>query len=178
MTSTGAIIMSAFGVIWWVVGLRATGQPSLLTYGVPLAVAVAITAACLRGRVAEPETDEERRRRGRLVGIASAAEGVAIFIVVNVLVNVGLRDEVAPAIALIVGLHFLPLARWLPARPYYVTAATLAALGLGGFLIQSPERRLALVSAGAACTLWVTSLAAAWQRRPAKVSRDTRRPAA
>lgn len=166
MTSTGAIIMSAFGVIWWVVGFRASGQPSLLTYGVPLAAAVAITVACLRGRAAEPET-EESKRRDRIVGIASAAEGVAIFVVANVLVNVGRRDEVAPAMALIVGLHFLPLARWLPARPYYLTAATLVALALAGFLIPSPELRLALVSAGAACTLWITSLAAVWRRRPA-----------
>lgn len=157
--------MGAFGVIWWVVGFRASGQPTLLTYGVPLAVAVAIIAACLRGDGAEPEADSESKRRNRLVGIASAAEGVAIFIVVNVLVNVGWNDEVAPAIALIVGLHFLPLARWLPARPYYVTAATLIALGLAGVLIQSPGRRLALVSAGAACILWMTSLAAAWRRR-------------
>lgn len=166
MTSTGAIIMSVFGVIWWIVGLRASGQPSLLIYGVPLAAAVAVAAAFLRGRAAEPETVESKRR-DRLVGIASAAEGVAIFVVANVLVNVGQRDEVAPAVALIVGLHFLPLARWLPARPYYVTAVTLVALALAGFLIASPELRLALVSAGAACTLWVTSLAAAWRRRPA-----------
>lgn len=167
MTRTGSIIMGAFGVIWWVVGLRASGQPSLLTYLIPLAVAAAIAVVCLRGRRAEPETDEESRRRGRLVGIASAAEGVAIFVAVNVLVNVGLRDEVAPTIALIVGLHFLPLARWLPARPYYVTAGVLVALGLVGLLIPNTERRLALVSAGAACTLWLTSLAAAWRPRSA-----------
>lgn len=158
--------MSAFGVIWWIVGLRASGSSSLLTYGVPLAVAVAIIVACLRGRAAEPET-EESKRRDRLVGIASAAEGVAIFVVANALVNIGRRDEIAPALALIVGLHFLPLARWLPARPYYVTAATLLALGLAGFLIPSPGWRLALVSAGAASTLWITSLVAAWRRQPA-----------
>src|SRR4051812_42026322 len=124
--------MSAFGVIWWVVGLRASGQPALLTYGVPLAAAVAITAACLRGGAAEPVAEGESKRRDRLVGIASAAEGVVIFVVANILVNVGWKDQVAPAIALIVGLHFLPLARWLPARSYYVTAAALVALGLAG----------------------------------------------
>src|SRR3982751_773868 len=110
LTRTGAIIMGAFGVIWWVVGFRASGQPSLLTYGVPSAVAVAIAAICFRGGAAEPESEDESKRRGRLVGIASAAEGVAMFVVANVLMNVGWKDAVAPAMALIVGLHFLPLA--------------------------------------------------------------------
>ena len=69
-----------------------------------------------RGRRSAPP--EERRRRGRIVGIASALEGVAIFAAASVLVNLGRRDLIAPAVAIIVGVHFLPLARWFPAPIY------------------------------------------------------------
>jgi uncharacterized protein len=52
--------------------------------------------------------------------MAVAAERVrretGLPIGVNVLANVGLRQFTAPLIAIIVGLHFVPLARWLPER--------------------------------------------------------------
>lgn len=160
MSPTGAIIMSVFAAIWWIAGIRASGHGSPLACGVGAAVAGAIIAAALRaGARVQPRDPAEKQRRDRLVGIASAIEGVAIFVVANVLVNLGLRAWVAPAVAVIVGLHFVPLAARLPAPAYYATAALLVALGGAGALMHDPAARTLAVSAGAAVVLWFTSLA-------------------
>jgi hypothetical protein len=161
MSPAGSIIMSVFAAIWWIVGIRASGHGSPLAYAVGAAAAASIVAAATRAQARrEPEDADEKRRRDRLVAFASAGEGVAIFLVVNVLVNIGLRDYVAPAIALIVGLHFLPLAWRLPAPPYFVTAALLTVIAAAGAMIHAPAERLLVVSTGAAAILWLTSLLA------------------
>ena len=66
---------------------------------------------------------------------------------------------IAPAGAIIVGLHFVPLARWLPARLYYATAALLTAAGVAGFFIADVKPRVVIVSIGAASVLWLTCAA-------------------
>ncbi len=159
MTNTGAIIMGVFAAIWWLVGVRASGYASPLTYGIPILVTglIVIAALRLRGRHRfEQASPEEEARRGRLVGIASGGEGLAIFVAMIVLGNLGLSDYAAPVIAIIVGLHFVPLARWLPAHLYYGTSALLIVLGVCGFALRAPDRRLLIVSVGAACVLWLT----------------------
>ena len=173
MTVTGALIMGFFATVWWVVGLWAAGHGPALLYPVPLVVAAALGSAAWyvvrHGGAAPNEADmAEEARRGRLVGWASAAEGLAIFVAANVLGNSGHRDAIAPVIALIVGAHFIPLARGLPAPAYYATAVALAALGLAGLGVTDLSTRLTLVSAGAAGVLWLTSASAlhrAWRPR-------------
>ena len=152
--------MGVFAALWWLVGVRVSGHASPLTYGIPLFVTGLIAIAALRGRDRfEQVPPDEHARRGRLVGIASGVEGLAILLAVNVLANIGQRDYAAPVIAIIVGLHFVPLAQRLPARLYYGTAALLIVLGICGFAIRLPNQRLLIVSVGAACVLWLTCVA-------------------
>jgi hypothetical protein len=175
MTNTGAIIMGVFAAIWWLVGVRASGHASPLTYSIPILVTGLIFVAALRGRHHfEQVSPEEDARRGRLVGIASGGEGLAIFLAMIVLGNLGLRDYAAPVIAIIVGLHFVPLARWLPAHLYYGTSALLIVLGVCGLAIRAPDRRLLIVSVGAACVLWLTCVLVLGR---ARVMRDDQRDA-
>lgn len=171
MTITGALILGVFATIWWVVGLQFAGHSPALVYPLPLAVAATLGWLALRlarqQRVAPgPVGDSaEQARRDRLVRWASAAEGVAIFVVAGiVLPTIGHREATASAIALIVGAHFVPLARGLPAPAYYVTAAALTGLGIAGFGVADVGARITLVSAGAASVLWLT---AAWSLRRA-----------
>jgi len=58
------------------------------------------------------ETDlAEEKRMGKWFGIIMGAEGLGIFIGINVVVNLGYPQLTIPVIALVVGLHFFPLAR-------------------------------------------------------------------
>jgi hypothetical protein len=184
VTITGALIMGLFATVWWIVGLRAAGHGPALVY--PLPLVVALTLGCVawrltRGERATPGVDgdaAEQARRDRLVVWASAAEGLAIFLVAAVLLpSTGHRDATSPAIALIVGAHFVPLARGLPAAAYYVTAAALIGLGLVGFGIANVGVRITLVSAAAAVVLWLTAAAALQRAHGPRTSR-VRSPAA
>ncbi|HEX5433710.1 MAG TPA: hypothetical protein VFY05_05700 [Candidatus Angelobacter sp.] len=156
MNRNGAIIvLSFFAVIWWIVGASQLPRGSVLISAIGIVIS-GVFVAFDRRRGVQPATREERKRRGRIVGIASGVEGVAIVAAVNVLVRMGRRDLIAPAVAIIVGLHFLPLARWLPARIYYLTAALLVAVGLGGALVQAGPVRILAVGMGAAAILWLS----------------------
>ena len=169
MSTTGALILAFFATIWWVVGLRAAGHGSALVYPVPAlaaaVLAVVYWAGTRRGGAARPDGDAARAaadaaRRGRIVGWASGAEGVAIFLAAVVLGKTGHQNALAPVVALIVGAHFVPLARGLPAPAYYATAAALAVLGVAGLAIADLPTRLTVVCAGAAAVLWLTAVSA------------------
>ena len=166
MTATGVMIMSVFAAIWWVIGGRASGYPAVVAYGVPLLVTGTMLAlAWRRSPSGDPEPGPDTS--GRVIGIASAAEGVLILVAVIVLDNAGRADWKIPVIAIIVGLHFLPIARWLPARSYYLTAALLVAVGAIGLALPAGRQRTTVVTVGAACILWLTSAAVVYRLRNA-----------
>jgi hypothetical protein len=76
---------------------------------------------------------------------------------VNVLENLHHDDLVFPAIVIIVGLHFLPLARGLPRPSYYATGAALIFTGLAALLLRAEQRPMT-VGMSAALILWATSV--------------------
>lgn len=168
MNTGGAIvIMSAFAAIWWVVGAAQSGRGSLMMYAIGIVIS-GLMVALAWGRDVRSAPPEERKRRGRIVGIASAVEGVAIIAAVSVLVNLGRRDLIAPAVAIIVGVHFLPLARWLPAPIYYFTGGLLVAVGMAGAVVQDLPARVLTIGIGAASVLWLSCgvvLLRAYQRK-------------
>jgi hypothetical protein len=103
----------------------------------------------------------------------SAIEGVAIFVVANLLVRTHHSDARFPAIAVIVGLHFLPLARGIPLRTYYTTGVVLIAIGAAGLALSDPARSL-FVGLGCACVLWATGAYRLWEARKAEKIDSTR----
>jgi hypothetical protein len=170
VTAAGAMIMSVFAAIWWVVGGRASGFPAAIAFGVPLLVTGTILVLAWRRSSSSPSA-QAPNAGGRVVGIASAVEGVLILVAVNVLINTGHADWTAPVIAIIVGLHFLPIAKWLPARSYYVTAALLVAVGAIGLALPAGRPRTTGVTVGAACILWLTSTVVLYGLRKAPGTR-------
>jgi hypothetical protein len=158
MDPTGAIVMSAFGAIWFAVGVAAA-KTSPILYGIALSVPAIVIVLALRQHSRLPQrSEEESRRVGRLIGIVSGIEGGAIFVGALVLANTGQRGFIAPMVAMVVGAHFVPLARALPARSYYGTAAILVAIGIAGCFVGGDRMRVFLVCMGAASTLWLTSI--------------------
>ena len=118
----GSIIMSFFAVIWWLAGTLNSSWSPIILFGIPAAVLVFLFIIGKKGSNFPFErSEEEGRRIGRLVGITSGVEGILIFLAVNILDNIGKSELLAAVVAIIVGLHFFPLARWIPAKLYYYT---------------------------------------------------------
>lgn len=81
-------------------------------------------------KVKSEEDKAEEKRMGKWFGIIFAGEGLGIFIAINIVTNLGHPELTIPAIALVVGLHFYPLA-WLFRRTidyYLATWSTLVAI--------------------------------------------------
>jgi hypothetical protein len=158
MRSTGAIVMSAFAALWGFLALHLSGQVVWMQ-AVPIAVSgVLILAALATGRHAVPPAPEERRRIGRAVMLWSAVEGVVIFGGVNVLRNTGHTDWTTAFIAVVVGLHFFPLARSLRVPLYWLTGLGLIGVAAAGLvLVPSGVAQDAAIGLGCAVVLWLTA---------------------
>ena len=147
-------VLCFFAAIWAVAGVLVDGAPTWWI-GPPIVLSAAILIFALRragGR------QESAPHVGRLIGIWSAVEGVAMFVAANVLVNLHLRQAIMPVFAIIVGLHFLPLARGIPARLYYATGAGLIVVGIAA-LMAPPWHLPLLVGGAAAAILWASAAA-------------------
>jgi hypothetical protein len=147
------VVLNLFAALWAWAGLRLSGvAPGLCL--VPVAVSLALLAWGWRGAGLVPARG---KHVGKVVGLWTAMELVALFITANVLENVHRPDLLLPFGAIIVGLHFFPLARGIPVRLYHATGAGLVLTGLLGLVLPPFERPLA-VGLGAAVVLWATAL--------------------
>jgi hypothetical protein len=90
------------------------------------------------------EMGREQKRMGMMFGIIFGGEGVLIFAAVNVLNNLQLGEYVISAIAAIVGLHFLPLARLYRLPMYYVVGGIMTAAALVSLALPASIRMSAL----------------------------------
>jgi len=105
------------------------------------------------------ETPEDRRRSRQFLYIFGT-EGLAILVAKNVLVNMNLDYLFIPSVALIVGVHFFPLARVFKSRLHYIVAAWTTLVGIIGLalIIQKtipPNNAIAIVGIG--CALATTA---------------------
>lgn len=162
----GLVLMAVFTTAWCANTLGtwpgALGT-SITAVGVIAAVWFVVTAVRLvrrRGRASTSMTaDEQRRQRrsGMAFGWVVTLEAVLVVVAANVLNSIGRPDLVLPAIALVVGLHFYPMARIFARSIDTWLATALSAVGLAGLLVlllTDADRDLVwgLVAVGAALT--------------------------
>jgi hypothetical protein len=76
----------------------------------------------------------EGKRMGMWFGIIFGAEGLLIFVGINIVVNLGYPDLTIPTIALVVGLHFFPLGKVFKRTIDYYLASWSTIVALFGFL--------------------------------------------
>lgn len=161
----GACVLAPFGLLWGLVassGLPPSGQwpgravAVLLTVGV-LALVLKPTRGGRDERVRRQPGDWQKR-----VGLVNLAELAAIVLVVLAFAGAGVPQLVPPVVCLVVGLHFVPLARLFDQPEYRSTAGGLALGGLAGLAVlavgPSQEASRVVVGAIAAGTLWATSV--------------------
>lgn len=81
---------------------------------------------------------------------------LGLFLVANIVINLHRPDLLLPSMALVVGLHFLPIALIAGFRPYFVLGMAPIAAAIMGFFVGAPTggRLTGFMAAGA---LWLAS---------------------
>jgi hypothetical protein len=181
----GILVCAGFGALWACSGLSAW---PLGVAGMAYAVVVAIAgtlaivgiglvrngrrAASARASADLPSS-APARRTGWWFTVVLVAEIIAMNILAWLLVGHDLTRYLLPGIAIIVGLHFYPLA-WLFRAPHYRVTATLMTLaglvGVAAMLHGAAAHPVnAVVDGVCALTLWTTGFVS-WRRAAAAVA--------
>lgn len=164
----GVIIMGLFGCLWLLWGLSAL---NLRVPAIVVAVAAFGVSLWIRGfallrtgsqtiKKSAPLTahgKREQSRMGRTFGLIFGAEGLLIFLAVNVLNNMHLGEYAVSAIASIVGLHFLPLAR-LYRRPMYTVVGIIMVVAALLSLAVPASLRTGTLALTMSAILWITCM--------------------
>lgn len=159
----GALIYAFVSTLWIVIAVFFGGVNNALVVGTAvLLIALLIVAAILTmhqaGKSDLPQ--EFSAEMGKWFGIIFAAEGIGIGVGIGILVTLGLADWIAPWVALVVGLHFFPLAHLHKLLFDYVLGAAILLLVAGTVLFASMDRWASVIGLGTVVFLWL----AGWGR--------------
>lgn len=143
-TALGLVVMAFFTVMWsantlggWPASV-AVPIVALAVAGAALFIVQAVRLLRARSRFPaelSPQDQERAKRQGGAYGMIFGIEGVAIFVAVGVLNAVGAPRYIVPIIAMIVGLHFYPMARVFRRRLDLYPATWASLVGLAGVLV-------------------------------------------
>jgi hypothetical protein len=170
----GALFMTFFGAFWASFSAFVLGpwQRVLLLLVVGL-ISIALAGAAVRllrqARHLPSSTSEEARARGKAQGrrffLVFGVEFVSIFLAAYLLGIAGFDGFIPPVIALIVGLHFIPLAAVFGVRLYYPTGILISSVAvvalvamLFGVTLGGEFGWAVMVGMSTALILWVTAL--------------------
>jgi hypothetical protein len=141
-SARGALICASFGSAWMYWAVVFSGNPAPLWFLIATVPAVALIAcAILRVRAVRhlpssaAELEHSRAFRKFFwvdVGIEWGLSVIAVF----TLARFGRFDLIPQALGVIIGLHFLPLAKIFRAPHYYWTGGVMVIAALGSFLIH------------------------------------------
>jgi hypothetical protein len=179
----GVLIMTFFGSFWALmttIALSAGQRIWLITAVVVVTIPLAYYAITLlrTARQLPKNSSPEGRARGLAMrrGFAIVG-GIEVFtiVVANIWLDRAGHDELIPlAIALLVGIHFLPLASIFEVRAYFWTGIAmtlLAAIALiaifVGWTLGDPYAWSVIVGLGNAIILWLTALYVLYAARQA-----------
>lgn len=166
----GALFFAIFGGLWLLIGCDLADRLGWMSMALVLALALILVltaAGVIRKRRdamrAFRQTPESRRMR-RQFRLINAGQWVMAIAAVFLLHRFELDAWTAPAIMLIVGLHFLPLAQVFRYRPHYLTGVILIVTALVYPVVSpgGPASPIGCLIAG--ITLWASAL---WSLRPA-----------
>jgi hypothetical protein len=76
-------------------------------------------------------------KAARVIMWSSIGEGIGLFLASNIVINLQRPEWLMPAMALVVGAHFIPIARAVPFRPFLALGAALMLAGAVGFVVPS-----------------------------------------
>ena len=148
MSFFGAVFASLTLYWQWHLSGVALALPFLVFILTSLAASYVIRAP---GEGIKPTPKEERA-----IMWSSIGEGVGLFLAANIVINLHRPDLLLPSMALVVGLHFLPIAFAAGFRPFYVLGTALVVAAIMGFIVEAPTggEVTGFMAAGA---LWLAS---------------------
>ena len=132
----GAMFLTLFGAGWLTLWSMKAFGPHLVSLAPVWLGVLAMLAFCvmqyrkLRGRGGAEQPSPMRQRIKRQFRIINVVQWVCIFLAIKLLTRSGLSAWIVPAVMLIVGLHFFPIAHLFHYPPYHVTALALVVLAL------------------------------------------------
>ena len=161
--AVGAMFFSLFGGAW--IGLwsyRAHGFNPILVALIALAAlglfAWALTTYNQNKGAIVDDSDPAKKKAEKVFHLVNAAQWGLILVVGNVLNNLGHGDWVLAAVIIIVGLHFLPLARVFHYPIHTYTGLALVAWGAGYPFLQSQGAASPVGCLGAGLLLWASAI--------------------
>jgi hypothetical protein len=169
MGAWGAIIMSFFGALFAALTLAFELHWRGIMLGLPYLAFVAIALAALLALRLPGEGIAPSKQAEKVIMWSSIAEGIGLFVAAQTTISLGHREMLLPAMALVVGLHFLPMARAIPFRPFYGLGFALLAASAAGFAIGGTTGAELAGFAGA-IALWTASLLAIGRERQARAA--------
>lgn len=159
----GILVLTAFGALWL---LMAANFAYVLDWrawlGVGLGTAALAAGAAKRMLIAQPLPQVPAAATSGTSAWFWTIVSLEWILIIGAIVFVarrGRRDLIVSLIALIVGLHFLPLAWIFGAKLYYVTGAAIVAASLAAFALRERRQRQAVTCLACGIALWLTSAA-------------------
>jgi hypothetical protein len=173
--ASGVLFMAFFGTLWagiGIGGLQGWGEPWLsvvvLLIGLGLLISGIGLLAAARRLPSQPAPADAQgdNRVGLWFGVIFAAEGLLIAIAAVICNAIDRFDLFFPIMAIIVGVHFLPLAALFQVKAYYLVGMLLCVLALLTFAVpehislggQQITAQSVVLGFGAALILWGVSL--------------------
>jgi hypothetical protein len=161
--SIGATIVGGFGAAWLAMGITGAGVPVqvALAVVVPVFALIAGLGSVVRRRLLKIAGEEtpEKKQMMRIFAVVNVVQWLAIFGTVNVLRNLHLDAWVIPSIVMIVGAHFIPLARIFQA-PQHLKTGIAMMLCAAMALVLPGSIRDAVECVAAGLILWVSAAGA------------------
>jgi hypothetical protein len=171
--ANGVLFMTFFGALWasiGIVGSHGLWSPWLLVCSAAITLVLLIGAITLfrKARTLRTSFTSEESKHwknvNRKFGLVFMLEGAAIAIASFICNNLDHFELFFPIMALIVGIHFFPLAQLFRVSFYHVTGAVMCVLGIITFFLPMNATvggvSLILTSVfigfGSALMLWVT----------------------
>jgi phage shock protein PspC (stress-responsive transcriptional regulator) len=135
----GVLILVVFGLSWAAFAVTGLAAPAVVTavlIVLAAAVAAGVYRTARRWRLGPAATQSRPRQVSpnsrRIFNLVNAGQWVLILIAVFGLARMHRPGLIAPAICLVVGLHFLPLARIFDVSVYWWTATLLTVIAVAG----------------------------------------------
>jgi hypothetical protein len=161
--AAGSLILALFGTVWIFLSVVALNVFWLWEVVVLLAAVLVVTPAAInfvraRRITAQSEHSVASKHKGRLVLLINAIQWILIAVAAWQLNRTNQTLWIVPVIAVIVALHFVPLAWVLEFPPYYTLAASTLILVIAARYFLSAYTADGVIALGTGFFLWLSSI--------------------